>query len=165
MANVSYMEIAEFKGNCGDVGFEEMSRVYEFTAEHLYQFDDKQGIKTGNLRIRPSIATIQMDQTAPELLKAMRKSTPLTIKVFHTDTDDSGAKVVSHQDEYVTCIITSLKKVLPNTTDPANESRVAEVEVQWSCAEYTSKVNSFTASNGVSTAAVEDVLLANDPTA
>ncbi len=165
MANASYLEIAEFEGNCGDVEFETMSRVYDFRHEYEYNFDSQQGIKTGNLLIQPTVARIQFDQTWPELLKAMRKSTPLGIKVYHTDTDDSGAKVISHQDEYVTCILTSIAKVMPNTLDPNNAARVMEIELKWSCAEYTAKVNSFTAANGVSTSAVEDVLLANNPTA
>ncbi len=96
MAEYGYLKVeaggSAIEGSCTDKGFEKQMVLYAYDQLCFFNFDDVQGATTSNQHSQPVACVLKLDESAPELLKAFRKSAPCKVTMSLTTKDKSGAK-------------------------------------------------------------------------
>src|ERR1041385_7134958 len=141
MAEYGYLKVdaggSAIEGSCTDKGFEKQMIVYEFDQNCFFNFDDVQGNVTSNQHSQPIRCVVKLDESGPELLKALRKSTPCKITFSLCTKDKSGAKVVYFHTDLENARVVQWKIFVPHTADKTKQEYPHSLEIAFSFEKVT----------------------------
>ena len=147
MAEYGYLKVeaggSAIEGSCTDKGFDKQMVLYAYDQLSFFNYDDVQGRTTSNQHSQPVACVMKLDESAPELLKAFRKSAPCKVTMSLTAKDKSGAKATYFTVVLENARVVSWRIALPHAAKRDFQELPHSLEVAFSFEKVTVTAEKF----------------------